>query len=442
MRSAFRVFAVGSIVALVALLPAARRAAAVPSFARQTGLSCNACHTTFPQLNQYGRSFKLEGYTTLGRRQRETAGSLPAPLAPVALMWLTSYTSTAKAQAGTQNGNVLLPDEASLFYAGRIADHLGAFLQFTYEGAEDHFSMDMADVRFAHRGAKDQLLYGLTLNNNPTVEDVWNSTPAWGFPFASSGVAPTPAATTLVEGALAQQVAGLGGYLWWKSTYYGAVAVYRSSPIGVEEPPSSTQQALIQGTAPYWRLAWSRTWGKRNLELGTYGLSARIVPAGVPSPSGPTDHFLDVAVDGQFQWQTGGPHTVTVRSTWIHETRDWNASFPAGSVSRARDVLRTFKASGSYHWKLALGGAVAWFDTSGDSDPALYPPVELNGSRTGSPDSRGFVLQVDCLPWRDAMLSAQYTIYTRFNGAATDYDGFGRSASDNDTLYVSLLLAF
>ena len=24
--------------------------------------------------------------------------------------------------------------------------------------------------------------YGITLNNNPGVEDLWNSTPAWGFP--------------------------------------------------------------------------------------------------------------------------------------------------------------------------------------------------------------------------------------------------------------------
>jgi hypothetical protein len=36
---------------------------AVPSFARQTGLACVACHTEFPELNSFGRQFKLNGYT-------------------------------------------------------------------------------------------------------------------------------------------------------------------------------------------------------------------------------------------------------------------------------------------------------------------------------------------------------------------------------------------
>ncbi|HVC28149.1 MAG TPA: hypothetical protein VNF48_01215, partial [Gammaproteobacteria bacterium] len=38
------------------------QAQAVPSFARQTGLACNACHTVAPQLNAFGRYFKLHGY--------------------------------------------------------------------------------------------------------------------------------------------------------------------------------------------------------------------------------------------------------------------------------------------------------------------------------------------------------------------------------------------
>jgi hypothetical protein len=37
-------------------------ALAVPSFARQTGLSCNVCHTNPPELTAFGRNFKLKGY--------------------------------------------------------------------------------------------------------------------------------------------------------------------------------------------------------------------------------------------------------------------------------------------------------------------------------------------------------------------------------------------
>ena len=52
---------VGTFVFLLAVLP--RPAYAVPSYARQTGLACEACHTVFPQLTPFGRVFKASGYT-------------------------------------------------------------------------------------------------------------------------------------------------------------------------------------------------------------------------------------------------------------------------------------------------------------------------------------------------------------------------------------------
>ena len=58
----------------------------------------------------------------------------------------------------------------------------------------------------------------MTLNNNPTMSDLWNSTPAWGYPFTTSPLAPTPAAATIIDGGLAQQVAGLGAYAFWKKS--------------------------------------------------------------------------------------------------------------------------------------------------------------------------------------------------------------------------------
>lgn len=36
---------------------------AIPSFARQTGLACDVCHTVFPHLTPFGREFKLHGFT-------------------------------------------------------------------------------------------------------------------------------------------------------------------------------------------------------------------------------------------------------------------------------------------------------------------------------------------------------------------------------------------
>jgi hypothetical protein len=35
----------------------------------------------------------------------------------------------------------------------------------------------------------------------------------------------------------------------------------------------------------------------------------------------------------------------------------------------------------------------------------------------------------------------QYTIYDKFDGASSNYDGTGRNASDNNTLYLFLWAA-
>ena len=60
---------------------AAPFAQALPSYARQTGVACAGCHTVFPQLNAFGRQFKLNGYTMTGIKQLEaTAGSTQSGL--------------------------------------------------------------------------------------------------------------------------------------------------------------------------------------------------------------------------------------------------------------------------------------------------------------------------------------------------------------------------
>ena len=72
---------------------------------------------------------------------------------------------------------------------------------------------------------------------------------------------------------------------------------------------------------------------------------------------------------------------------------------------------------------------------------------------TGSPETSGWVFQVDYLPFNkrggpslwprsNAKLSLQYVVYQKFDGSSKNFDGSGRDASDNDTLYLELWLAF
>ena len=63
-------------------------------------------------------------------------------------------------------------------------------------------------------------------------------------------------------------------------------------------------------------------------------------------------------------------------------------------------------------------------------------------SSTSSPNTSGWAAELDYLPWQNVKLALQYTLYTKFNGSSSNYDGAGRNASDNNTLYIFAWLAF
>ncbi len=421
-------------------------AQAVPSFKRQTGMSCNVCHTVFPELTSFGRSFKLNGYVF-----SKSGKEYEYPL-PIAAMVQASYTE----QRGLSNrinpfddapdAKFNLPQQASLFYAGKIYDKLGAFMQLTYDGVGNAIVLDNTDIRYADTFilAGKHLTYGATLNNNPTVEDAWNSTPAFGFPYASSGVPLTPAARTVIDGTLAQQVGGLGAYAIWDSIVYGNFSVYRTNNKGITRPlgAGTTPSMVVDDVAPYWRLALQQHWQSHSLSVGTYGLWAKIFPGG--AGSGPTDKFTDIAFDAQYQY-IGSKHLFSVAATWIHEKQEWDASFPMGNTANPSDNLNTFRINANYYYRSScgtLGGTLGYFSTSGDKDSLLYSSGQLTGSQTGSPESDGFILEAIYLLKEQYKFSLQYTIYNRFNGSGSNYDGFGRNASDNNTLYLLAWLMF
>jgi hypothetical protein len=97
-----------------------------------------------------------------------------------------------------------LPQQASLFVAGRIAPGLGSFVQLTYTQEDGEIAMDNAELRYSRQKTVKgkPVTFGELLNNNPTVEDLWSSTPAWGFPWAAPDVASGPIASTLIDRAV------------------------------------------------------------------------------------------------------------------------------------------------------------------------------------------------------------------------------------------------
>ncbi len=426
------------------LILSLRDAHAVPSFARQTGFSCTVCHTVFPELTPFGRHFKLTGYVI--------SKSMKAEFPPIAALVQASFTEARglKTDVDPYDNSPLakfnLPQEVSLYYAGRIIDHIGGFMQVTYDGVGNDIALDMTDIRYANTAhiGRASLIYGVTVDNNPTLEDVWNSTPANSFPYATSSVATTPAASAIIDGALAQQVGGIGAYVFWNDLIYVEGSIYRTTRRGITRPLGAGTEVdmVVDDAAPYWRVALQHHWGKHSLSVGTYGIVAKIFPSGYTS--GLTDKFTDTALDAQYQY-ISRKHLFSVETTWIHEHQDWDASFAFGNTANQSDSLDTVRVNANYYYRDhfgTLGGSVGYFSTTGDKDSVLYSPERINGSRTGSPNSNGFIVEADYLPWQNTKFLVQYTIYNKFNGARSNYDGFSRDASDNNTLYLLVWLMF
>ena len=431
-------------------------ASALPAFAEQTQQNCKSCHVGGfgPQLTPFGREFKLRGYTLRAKDFN----------VPLSAMAVASYVATKKAQEEaptdhSKRNNNLAFDEGSIFLAGGVGSHLGGFVQVTYDGADEAWAWDNLDLRAVGTGkigGKD-LVYGLSLNNNPTIQDSWNTLPGWGFPYTDSGLAPGPASAPLIAGGLGQTVLGLTGYTWIDSKFYLEAGGYSTPSAGTLRwlGADPFDPGSVHGIAPYGRAVFQTDAGGGTFELGAFALKAALYP-GRDRSSGFTDRYTDLGIDASWVKPLKSD-TLTLNGRYTHEKRALNAtcalgmadgSIDPGPLSEcADDTLNEARVDGSYYWHNAIGATVSAFNLTGSSNPIIYAD-----NRRFRPDSSGFQFQLDATPFGEGnsplgqrfnmRVGAQYTIYTKFDGARRNFDGSGRDASDNNTLRVFTWIAF
>jgi hypothetical protein len=443
--TAYAVLIVLAIITVVAAcVVSVRPARALPSYARQTGQQCAACHNGFPELTPYGRQFKLNGYTWTG-------GTSELP--PIAAMAIPTFTNVRKGiDGGLVPGFGYNNDFAftgSLFYGGRILDGLGAFVQGTYDNVPNAIHWDNIDLRYAKPSElfDREAVFGVSANNNPTVNDVWNSTPAWGYPYIASELAPAPGAMTAIEGTFAQQVIGLNPYIYWNRLVYaeaggyGTLSPKTDSALGI----SASGTSAFQGIAPSWRLAVEPAWGRNTWEFGTFGLATNVIPQRMTGMG--TDHLTDVGFDTQYQF-LGARDSFSVQARFITENQNLPASQALGLSTNSHNNLRIWRAKGTYYYDQTLGFTAGYFSVNGSGDPLLYGPI----SAVNSPNSNGWTLELnyipfnyggpDFWPWLNVKFGLQYVHYNKFNGASSNYDGAGRNAGDNNTFFAYAWIAF
>ena len=419
-------------------------ARAVPSFAIQTGQPCAACHVGAfgPQLKPYGRDFKLHGYVA-------SDGEKHGP--PLAMTTQTSFTHTQASQPGgaapnfRPNDNAAI-DQLSFYYAGQVTKEIGAFIEMEYDGVAQQPQVGNVDIRRAGEGQlfdKD-MVWGITANNAPTVQDPWNSTPIWGFPYNSSPLAPAPMAATLVDGGIARRVAGAGAYMLWNDLLYAEFDVYkgldaRALKIVGQVPVDDGNQTT--GALPYARLAMIKDWEKAHLEVGGYALYADNIIPGGNQTFGFGTRVLDTALDATYQYILDPAKVtsdmVSAHATYIHEDNTITSSDAQGLFGTLHHTLDTMRVDVSYSFGATITPSVQYFQTIGTPDPIYW------STPTGSPNSSGMIFEVAYVPFGkpdspfqnfNLRLAVQYVNYFTFDGVSTN-------ARNNNNLYFSLWTA-
>jgi hypothetical protein len=434
----------GVLATLVIVAALTSPALAVPSFAIQTGQPCAACHIGAfgPQLTPYGRDFKLHGYTANDGKDHGL---------PLAVTTQSSFTHTLQPQPGgaapgfKPNDNFAV-DQLSLYYAGKIAPKLGGFIEVEYDGVAQQAALNNVDIRYVSEGQLlgQDVLWGVTVNNNPTVQDPWNSTPAWGFPYNRSALVPTPMASTLVDGGLGQRVAGVGFYTLWNDFLYLESDVYKGLNAATMRALGQVPDDGDQTTTflPYARVALMKDWGANthHAEIGAYAMSASVVPGG-DQTLGFGVRKTDLALDATYQFLSD-PAKVTsdrlsAHATYIHETTRMQAGDALALGALPDHWLDTMRVDMSYSFAATVTPSVQLFRTVGTADASYW------STPNGSPNSDGMILEVAYVPWGkpdspfqnvNVRLAVQYVNYFKFDGSCDN-------ASRNNHFYFSLWTA-
>lgn len=415
-------------------------ATAIPLYARQTSQPCASCHVGFPELTPFGRTFKLGAYT-LGQRQD----------VPLSMMALVSVNRIADNGGGAypRSGQAVV-EGGSLFAGGKFTDYLGGFVQWTYNNLvqnpdgsfSGHSSIDNVDIRAARQlNVRDvSLLAGLSMHNAPMVQDVFNSTPAWAYPYQSPKVASEgfgPLATFIES---QPRVLGISAYALANNWLYAELGAYRTAD-GVfsvlragTTPNPITDRVTLKGYNPYWRLtATAQLPRGQSLTVGAFGVDARQFPD-YTQTGGPTDRFRDTGMDLQYQFLGEGDWQATAHAYRIREHADWNASAASHDTPTTR--LTSTRMSAQLVWRNTIQATLGTWRTAGDTDFAGL------GTTSGRGDTAGRLFELAWMPVQNLRVGLQRTLYTRFAGLSSNYDGAGRNASANNTTYLYAWAAY
>lgn len=411
---------IGKVAACAALCVGTAAVQAVPSFSRQTGSECVACHTggVGPQLTAHGILFKLSGYTDSDGK----SGKVPLS----ARFTLTDY------NPNLGDGTTRV-DQAAILLAGRLTNNIGAMA--AVERNTDNSTgltttgLRKTDFKFATEtklGDHDAVV-GASLNNGPGVQDPLGTLPASGFPVVSneSRAFGQEWAHSMLSGRLAHRSVGLSGFAFVDNHWYGEIGHYSALSAASADrllgQDPVNDPGRMHGFSPYARMFYLQDWKTQFFTVGVVGMQSRIDSA----PGGPSDKLRDLGVDFSYGYIGTREHQLKARAVFLREKRDYGAT-PPGALSSASLYESTFTAT--YLYRNLIGVLYGQTHTRSNNDSAFfrYFPNGQPGAKWtltgvfvtpfGKEDSWG-------APWANLRLGVFRSKFSRFNGSSSDLFG-------------------
>jgi hypothetical protein len=352
-----------AVVALGALPLAPLNAGDVPSFVRQTGMTCAQCHVMFgapvPNFTFTGKKFRMNGYRVPFVTERIEAGKegalggkrLNISLFPyISLRYQSVFATQSKtpgaAQAGPISSNPT--SRLAIFTGGPVGDYFGLWTEMylTPDGSASGewtlglFSFDEYDLRYTRM--KNNNVFGLAFNNQGIAEvsgfGPWSpggsqlnrgGVNGWSHPNRGNFLAYAWLNDRLLVTGGASP--GENNLDWKKMSYLGQVAYAffnsdaKEAWVNLMVKAGNDGIPLATTTAP----ANSRTWAYNNGVCGpTFTPGGTCATGGVPTfvnANGVSQiaDFSRVTTELRYAFIDRGPHSMEVGGSFNINTENY-----------------------------------------------------------------------------------------------------------------------
>ncbi len=467
------------VVCLLCLLSIAlpERAYAIPSFTRQTGFSCDECHTVYPNLTPFGREFKMHGYTmSVSKAVKSSSDATTTPLmnlnkVPMLSVRIVSLWSN---QAGGNNGIVprgittggqgfvsfpagyndketfnLLGD-SSIYIAGKISPYLGTFMEFS--GIDDEgggLGLGMLDTVLvapdASVGGKS-VVYGVRGVDAVFTGDPSNVLGTWGLTSQLMGMSThntlfDPNRAMVEGGELYGMWGGFnGGGLFGTVGFYHptgsqtAGSFVQGNLAGMSGTPGTLNTSTVDEAV---RLAYYLpALGNLYAEAGAsayFGKEGMLAPS-TASISNPfyTDTYYNYAIDAQVQY-IGDKNLAELFAIYQSQNDSKfygqdlysNINYGASGTSVQRNGLAV---TADYYYERTYGAYVKFLTQS--------------SGKVKDMDVTGTVLGLSWFPWQNVQMIIEQALFNTYNPGLAQYQNTSLSPSDFDVTSVKFEYLF